>query len=183
MPKLHKPPPGCDGRFEQSFKVVPDPYEPGGEVTAAFNVRHDIVEMLYARRGRDGRRFLDEAQRRSGNRFLGLLEAAQSQSSLSCDPTREPVDGGRRVWGWTDRQANAWRELRRVCGAIGRLDYVMLYQIIGLGHPLHDDAAKHNGARRRVESLRFRSTLTSLAILWGYQSRETPAVDRGQRRT
>lgn len=183
MPKQAKSTPGYDGRFEQSFKVVPDPYEPGAEVTAAFNVRHDIVEVLYARRGRDGRRFLDDAQRRSGNRFLGLLEAAQSQSSLSCDPTREPVDGGRRVWGWTDRQANAWRELRRVSDELGRPDYVMLYRIIGLGHPLHDSLAGHNGHKRRTMSWRFRSILTSLAILWGYQSREPPPIDRGQRRT
>jgi hypothetical protein len=183
MPRPQKQPPGYDGRFEQSFKVVPDPYEPGAEATVAFNIRHDIIESLYARRGRDGRRFLDDAQRRSGNRFLGLLEASQSQSSLSCDPTRQPVDGGRRVWGWTDRQANAWRELRRVCGELGRPDYVMLYQIIGLGHPLHDDAAKHNGSRRRVESRRFRSSLTTLAMLWGYQSREPLPIDSGQRRT
>jgi hypothetical protein len=180
MPKSQKQPPGYDGRFEQSFKVVMDPYEAGAELTAAVNTRVDIIEMLYNRRRRDGRRCIDTAQYCAGNHFLGLLERAEHQG-VTCDPTREPVDGSRGDYEFTARQALAWKELRKVAEEIGLSDYSMIYCIVGLGHPLHDGPSKTSSWRRNNTSQRFRRILTALAIMWGYQSSQPQPIDSRQR--
>lgn len=153
---------GYDGRVEIGFKPVQDPFEPDKELTVAVNIRHDEVEHMFARHQ------IDEAQRRAGNRFLGLVERAEEAHGLAVDPGREPVDSSGFARDISDARLAAAVELSRLAGYLGVRDYRIARFII---------ARKSEGfelkSQRDRDYLfrRFRDILTDLSIYWGYQSK------------
>src|SRR5689334_16965723 len=83
----HQPQPGYDGRFDQGYREVPDPYEPDKTLVVAYNGRGDMIDYFTKNHS------LPEHLRRAGNKFLAIVQMSEAATGLAVDPTREPVDG------------------------------------------------------------------------------------------
>ncbi len=110
------PGPGYDGRFEPGVMEVQDPYDAKAKLRVVVNVRRDVVGLMYQRG------WIDGAQYKAGNIFLGLLELAEEARSTTCDPSREVVDGASSRYispEITESRERAISKLRRVARELG----------------------------------------------------------------
>jgi hypothetical protein len=154
---------GYDGRFELGVREVDDPLEPGARLTAAINVKHDIVEHMFARHQ------IGEHQRRAGNKFLQIVQASEAASGLAVDPTREPVDGRGDTTGVIDARLRAARELARMADYLGVRDFRIARFMICRDESAYQDPRSQR--ERDYLHKRFRDILTDLAIFYGYMSK------------
>jgi hypothetical protein len=154
---------GYDGKFEQGFMEVVDPYEGDSRKTiaAAVNIKHDIVMHMYHRHQ------IGEHQYRAGNRFLAIVQAAEAASGLAVDPTKEPVDGRGDASGIIDNRLRAGRELVRIENAIGYRGMRIARFMI-----CHEPYQEPRTQRERdYLHARFREILTDLAIHFQYMGK------------
>jgi hypothetical protein len=156
---------GYDGKFEQGFMEVVDPFEGDSlkTITVAVNIKHDIVKNMFARRQ------IGEHQYRAGNKFLGIVQSSQACSGLAVDPTREPVDGSGDSTGILDNRLRAARELARIREFLGIRDYRIARFMICR----EPDAYQSPKSRWDNEYLnrRFREVLTDLAIYFQFMGK------------
>ena len=163
--KITLPGPGYEGRFRQGFREVDDPYEPGAKITAAVNVRHDVVLWML------NRKEIDLAEYAAGEKFRSLMEKAGMTGAKAVDFSREPVDGRGAQKDMAVPALEAAKELAMAHAEIGADAYKVLWLVVGLNSPewMQDD--KVNWRKRKVARAGVKNSLNSLAKLWGFAGR------------
>lgn len=156
--------PGYDGQFEQGFREVDDPYEPGQAVTAAVNIRHDVLMFMLNRKA------IDLAEYAAGQKFRALMERAGLTGAKAVDFSREPVDGQAAARDMAVPAIEAAKELARAFDAIGADRYRVVWQVVGFNSPewfTPPGERRDWRARKRANAL-LKLTLNELAKLWGF---------------
>jgi hypothetical protein len=139
-------------------------------VSAVRSLRDDPLARLHDRRQ------IGEAEYRAGRDFQRLLEATELGRLRSNDPTREPVDGGAGFRdGLSEREADAFRQLRRLWPILGKDGSAMLRAFLGERQFLPAIAAAR-GLPDDQQTLRYlgrriRECLETLAAEFGYAQR------------
>jgi len=143
--------------------VVRDPYSTIGEnITVLRATRDDPLAGMLARQQ------IDQAQFESGRAWQGLWEAAEIGAVRGIDPTKEPVDGkGAAASPFTDRQRDAFHELRTVSLTLGFEGDRLVRQILGERLSLQFCADQRKQTQKYIR-LRFRECLETMAKMWGY---------------
>ena len=142
--------------------VVRDPYSEIGEnITVLRATRDDPLAGMLARQQ------IDQAQFESGRAWQGLWEAAEVGAMRGIDPTKEPVDGkGAAASPFTDRQREAFNELRMVSLTLGFEGDRLVRQILGERMSLQDVAEQRHKQKKYIGQ-RFRECLETMAKMWG----------------
>ncbi len=151
-----------------SIAIVQDPYSDCGEqIQVLRSTRDDPLSGLHARR------FIDTAQLAAGRRWQELYEKAEVGSIRAIDPTKEAVDGGRIPEPITDYQIKALRQLDEAHAWLGKVDYMIVFTVLGDRMMLKDAAERHGYITAREQDYfgrRFKTSLEQLAELWGFVS-------------
>lgn len=157
--------PGYDGTMELAVNLVDDPYERGAKLAVVKNVRTDILSKLH------GEGHIDDCQWKSGQRFLGLMEAAGVCGARAGDWTREVVDGTPDPSGAILGHIHAMDQLSATRKHLGRTDYDLVYGILGKIFTISQVGFLPRGqVDSRYVGRRFRDALESLGQFWGYVS-------------
>jgi hypothetical protein len=154
-----------------SIAIVADPYSQTGEkIQVLRSTRDDPLAGMHARQQ------IDDAQLAAGRKWQRLFEQAQIGQIRAIDPGKEAVDGGRTPEPITDRQIATMRKLDEAHKWLGKNDYSIIYTVLGLRRMLKEAAEIHGYSTARefdYFSRRFKESLESLAVLWGFAQKST----------
>src|SRR3990167_3841392 len=136
-------------------------------IVAARSLRDDQLALLHHRRQ------ISDAEYQAGRWFQAIHEAGQVGAIPAQDPSREPVDGGRRVPDpFTDRQLVAMRQLDRVYAMLGRegkaIVLLVLVEQASYAMVAHRLYASTSRATLRYVGRRFRESLGNMSTDFGF---------------
>jgi hypothetical protein len=133
------------------------------KIAANVNTRESAIATLAAKGG------LNAAQVAAADRFRALWERMGGKGIGTIDFRRERVDGGMRPDPLPASTLDAGRELRRCRLLLGEFGYGLVRQVAGERRSLHELCT----SRRERDSTAdwLRRDLTSLAKMWGYETR------------
>ncbi len=155
---------GFDGKFAEGTRVVDDPYEPGASIVVPFNMLHDPLSRMYARKE------IDLGQYQAGQYFCALIEAAGGAGAPAVDYSQPAVDRSFKHKNPALTQLDAARELRVASIVLGwetyRLVRALVFDglngtMIAQANPQHD---------RKAVTKQVRQGLEKLGILWRFLS-------------
>lgn len=173
---------GSEGRFQVGQGVAENPYRKGEFQCVTRNIKHDVVEWLFARN------LIDEAERQAGLEFAKLVEGAGIVGAKAIDFSRDVVDGGGALPDMAVQRIEATKRLIYLAEKIGRESYELLWVVLVNGIPLWEVATqidKSDGPttqyRKRYFARMFRNALNEAAIVWKMADRGS--TRRDQRKT
>jgi hypothetical protein len=152
-------------------KEVDDPYEVGGKIIVMRSTRDDPLADLHARH------MIDEAQYHAGREFQRHFEAVES-GARAIDFTKEAVDGGRNYEGITDSRMQSSDMLKVSYARLGLNGQVIVHEVLVHNMTRKQMAESRGLVGKRWEEymgMRFRECLDTLAIVYGFAMKETPA--------
>jgi hypothetical protein len=148
---------------------VDDPYEEGAKIVVLRSTRHDPLADMHAKG------LIDQCDYVAGRHWEAAWENAEIGGVRALDPTREAVDGGALPDPLTDTQRRALQDLKAARGALGVEGNALIRDVLGSGLSLAE-AGRNRGmtseADRKYIGKRFRECLATLAVRFGYASRE-----------
>ena len=160
--------PGFDGKRELVVDTVASPYQKGIEEPVIRNVRESSISTMYARKQ------IDQAQMMAGQWFQSQYDAMRG-SSMSVDPTYEPVDTSGHSDPIQDRVIMAGAQLAKARGILG-IGFPIVEMVCGEGLSISEAARRKfgNASQRQEELLGmlFRFALDALAAWLGYAGTE-----------
>jgi hypothetical protein len=152
--------------------VVDDPFSNRGEkIEVMRSLRDDPLAGMFSRAQ------IDDAQYRAGRQWQSFHEQSAIGALGAIDPTKEAVDGGRMRDVLTDKQAKAIMELRRIEPVLGMEGAALVRDVLGARMSIAVAAARRgcmSEAEAKYIGRRFRESLETLAVHWGFAGKPLP---------
>jgi hypothetical protein len=149
---------------------VDDPYEEGARIVVLRSTRNDPLADMQSK----GQ--IDPCDYVAGRHWQAAWENAAIGGVRAIDPTRAAVDGGMLPDPFTDTQRRAAQDLRAAREVLGLEGQALICDVLGSGLSLAE-AGRSRGltseADRKYIGKRFRECLVTLAVRFGYASRES----------
>jgi hypothetical protein len=149
---------------------VDDPYEEGARIVVLRSTRGDPLADMH------GKGQIDQCDYVAGRHWQAAWENAEIGGVQALDPTREAVDGGAFCEPLTDIQRRAAQDLKAAREALGVEGNALICDVLGHGLSLAEAArnrAMTSETDRKYIGRRFRECLATLAVRFGYASRES----------
>lgn len=150
---------------EYGVLVIDDPYEQGGKLAVARQLRSDPLARLHSHHQ------IDDAQFAAGRAFQNDRQIAE-RGARAIDPTKEAVDGGLMPEALTDRQIKARKRLIKIERDLGRRLMGVLEDVLIDGKTIEQVANSRAQSTLKLHGGLFRVALNELAVIYCFSNGE-----------